>query len=94
VTSSVRFTGKPPARFNSSNLPASCMAVASRNWKASWTLGGWALRREAKVGGQREHRMGTAYPVSRRPLNQAAISEMVLGRTASPSAWRAASSAT
>ena len=31
------------------NLPASCMAVASMNWKASWTSGGWMSRRKAKA---------------------------------------------
>jgi len=37
------------ATFTSSNLPASCMAVASRNWTASWTSEGWASRREARA---------------------------------------------
>ena len=53
MTSSVRFAGKPPARFKSSNLPErgfppSCMAAASRKWKGSWISGGQALRKEAK----------------------------------------------
>ena len=84
MTSSVRFAGKPPARSKSSNLPKrgfppSCMAVASRERKACWTSGGWASRREAQVGRQWERRMATAYPASRRPLNQAAVSEMKRG---------------
>jgi hypothetical protein len=37
--------------FCDSNQPASCMAVASRNWKASWTSGGWVSRRDAKDRG-------------------------------------------
>jgi hypothetical protein len=34
-------------------LPTSCMAVASKNWKASWKSGGWGSRREGK---DRSHR--------------------------------------
>jgi hypothetical protein len=34
--------------LTSSNLPTSCMAVASRSCKASWTLGDWVSRRKAK----------------------------------------------
>jgi hypothetical protein len=55
VTSSVRFAGKPPATFRSSNLPASCMAVAGRNWEGLLDFGRVSVEERGeglKFGGQ------------------------------------------
>jgi hypothetical protein len=63
--------------FLSPHLPASCTAVASRNWKASWTSGGWASRREAR--GRRlgkEHRSGSSGAFALERLRQIQINHV------------------